>query len=63
MTTASPRAKRPREQSPHRVLGKEANRGTWEDLENVVVEIEITQFPSANQSPRGKIIEIIGYEE
>jgi ribonuclease R len=58
-----PTAKRPREQSPHRVLGKEANRGTWEDLENVVVEIEITQFPSANQSPRGKVIEIIGYED
>ena len=45
------------------MLGKEANRGTWEDLENVVVEIEITQFPSANQSPRGKVIEIIGYED
>ncbi len=58
-----PSPRRPREQSPHRVLGKEANRGTWEDLENVVVEVEITQFPQANQSPRGKVIEIIGYED
>jgi len=60
---SAPTLKRPREQSPHRVLGKEANRGTWEDLENVVVELEITQFPQANQSPRGRVIEIIGYED
>jgi ribonuclease R len=50
--------------SPHRVLGEEAaRRATWEDLENVVVDVEITDWPSATQNPRGKVIEILGYED
>src|ERR1041385_4086917 len=43
----APTPKHPDRQSPHRVLGKEAQRKTWDDLENVVVEVEITQWPSA----------------
>ena len=50
-------------QSPHRVLGEEARRTSWKDLENVVVEVEITQWPSPTQSPRGRVVEILGYEE
>src|SRR5579864_2525066 len=50
-------------QSPHRVLGEEARRTSWKDLENVVVEVEITQWPSPTQSPRGRVLEILGYEE
>jgi ribonuclease R len=50
--------------SVHRVLGKEAARRTeWDDLENAVVDVEITDWPSATQNPRGKIVEILGYED
>jgi ribonuclease R len=59
----APTPKHPTRQSPHRVLGKEAQRKTWDDLENVVVEVEITQWPSATQSPRGRVTEILGYED
>ena len=60
----APSPKHPTRQSPHRVLGEEAQRKqTWDDLENVVVEVEITQWPSATQSPRGRVTEILGYED
>jgi ribonuclease R len=51
--------------SPHRVLGDEAGRSRtdWSDLENVVVDVEITDWPSATQNPRGRVGEIIGYED
>ncbi|HET6936123.1 MAG TPA: RNB domain-containing ribonuclease, partial [Candidatus Angelobacter sp.] len=53
----------PRQKTPHRVLGEEARRRTWDDLENVVVEVEITQWPSPTQNPRGRVVEILGYED
>jgi ribonuclease R len=59
----APTPKHPDRPSPHRVLGKEAQRKTWDDLENVVVEVEIIQWPSATQSPRGRVTEILGYED
>jgi ribonuclease R len=60
----APTPKHPTRQSPHRVLGEEAQRTkTWDDLENVVVEVEIIQWPSATQSPRGRVKEILGYED
>jgi ribonuclease R len=60
-SSASP--KKSRSASPHRVLGEEAARhGEWTDLENVVVDVEITDWPTATQNPRGKVIEILGYE-
>jgi ribonuclease R len=50
--------------SKHRVVGEEAARGSdWSDLENVVVDVEITDWPSATQNPRGRVIEILGYED
>ena len=50
--------------SVDRVLGEEAARRTsWDDLENVVVDVEITDWPSATQNPRGKVVEILGYED
>ncbi len=50
--------------SPHRVLGSEAARhADWTDLENVVVDVEITDWPSATQNPRGRVVEILGYED
>jgi ribonuclease R len=59
-------AKKHRDQktSPHRVLGDEASRRTqYDDLENVVVDVEITDWPSPTQNPRGKVVEILGYED
>ncbi|MGB6630041.1 MAG: VacB/RNase II family 3'-5' exoribonuclease, partial [Terriglobales bacterium] len=47
----------------HRVIGKEvATHSDWEDLEGVVVDVEITDWPSATQNPRGHVIEILGEE-
>jgi ribonuclease R len=70
---AIPRASRPREESAtvskrkksvDRVLGQEAARRTeWGDLEGVVVDVEITDWPSATQNPRGRVVEILGYED
>ena len=61
---SAPSPHQARRQTPHRVLGEEALRKKeWDDLENVVVEVEITQFPSATQNPRGRVIEILGYED
>jgi len=50
--------------SPHRVLGEEAKpRGELKDLEGVVVDVEITDWPTPTQSPRGRVIEILGSED
>jgi ribonuclease R len=54
----------PKSASVHRVIGAEAaRRARWDDLENVVVDVEITYWPSATQNPRGKVIEILGYQD
>src|ERR1700686_3459216 len=43
-----------RKKSVDRVLGEEvARRPQWEDLEGVVVDVEITDWPSPAQNPRG----------
>jgi len=54
---------RPRTKSPHRVLGEEAARREWNDLEGVVVDVEITDWPTPTQSPGGRVVEILGYED
>jgi ribonuclease R len=47
----------------HRVIGDQAAVHTdWRDLEGVVVDVEITDWPSATQNPRGRVIEILGEE-
>ena len=52
------------QKSPHRVLGQEvARRADGDDLENVVVDVEITDWPTATQNPRGRVVEILGYED
>jgi ribonuclease R len=49
--------------SRNRVIGDEAKIHTnWQDLEGVVVDVEITDWPSATQQPRGRVIEILGEE-
>ena len=47
----------------HRVIGDEAAVHTdWKDLDGIVVDVEITNWPSATQQPRGRVIEILGEE-
>src|SRR5579871_5464163 len=47
-----------------RVLGEEAARRIeWDDLEGLVVDVEITDWPSPTQNPRGRVIEILGRED
>ncbi|MFZ0688124.1 MAG: VacB/RNase II family 3'-5' exoribonuclease [Terriglobales bacterium] len=49
--------------SPDRVIGEEAKVHTdGQDLEGLVVDVEITDWPSATQNPRGRVIEILGEE-
>jgi ribonuclease R len=51
-------------ESVHRVLGEEAARhADWDNLENVVVDVEITDWPTATQNPRGRVVEILGYQD
>ncbi|MBV9573188.1 MAG: VacB/RNase II family 3'-5' exoribonuclease [Acidobacteriales bacterium] len=46
-----------------RVLGSEAAKDNWNNLESMVVDVEITDWPSATQSPRGRVVEILGRED
>ncbi|HEY3927601.1 MAG TPA: RNB domain-containing ribonuclease, partial [Candidatus Koribacter sp.] len=46
-----------------RVIGSEARRREWTNLEDLVVNVEITEWPSPTQSPRGRVVEILGYED
>src|SRR6266852_682809 len=56
-------ASRPHKQSVDRVIGNEAKVHTdRQNLEGVVVDVEITDWPSATQNPRGRVIEILGEE-
>ena len=53
-----------RKKSVDRVLGDEvARRTNWDNLEGVVVDVEVTDWPSATQNPRGRVIEILGRED
>jgi len=58
----APAPKKSRRSSPHRVLGEEVKRRTHSDLEGLVVVVEIIQWPSATQNPRGRVVEILGGE-
>jgi len=56
--------KEARREPVHRVLGEEAKRRPEvRDLEGVVVDVEITDWPTPTQSPRGRVIEILGSED
>src|SRR5947209_3108886 len=50
-------------ESRHRVIGKEARRSAPADLEAMIVDVEIIQWPSGSQNARGKVIEVLGYED
>jgi ribonuclease R len=50
--------------SVDRVLGDEVARASqWDDLEGLVVDVEITDWPSPTQNPRGRVVEILGRED
>src|SRR5271165_3526100 len=52
------------QRSVDRVLGEEAVRSSgWDDLENVVVDVEITDWPTPSHNPRGRVIEILGRQD
>src|SRR5580698_3520601 len=56
--------KQRKKKSVDRVLGDEAaRRGEWSDLEGMVVDVEITDWPSQTQNPRGRVIEVLGRED
>jgi len=58
------RTRKSQRKSVDRVLGDEAaRRAEWDDLEGVVVDVEITDWPSPTQNPRGRVIEILGRED
>jgi len=47
--------------TPHRVLGsKAAAAAVHDDLEGLVVDVEITSWPTPTRSPIGRVIEILG---
>src|SRR6202140_1088410 len=53
-----------RKRSVDRVLGEEVARRTeWTDMEGLVVDVEITDWPSPTQNPRGRVIEILGRDD
>ncbi len=52
------------EETPHRVLGDgthhaEAHRDP-DDLEDLVVDVEITEWPTLNRPARGRVLEVLG---
>jgi ribonuclease R len=60
----SSRAKRSGKFEQHRVVGAEAKvTKQWTDLVGVVVDVEITEWPTPMQQPKGRVIEILGYED
>jgi ribonuclease R len=49
------------EATPHRVLGREARTGAdYDDLEGLVVDVEITSWPTPTRPPMGRVIEVLG---
>jgi ribonuclease R len=50
------------EATPHRVLGKDAHHAQPDpdDLEGLVVDVEITEWPTLHRQARGRILEVLG---
>ena len=46
-----------------RIVGSEARRRDWDELDGLVVEVEILEWPTVTQSAKGRVIEILGYED
>jgi ribonuclease R len=53
--------KRDETATPHRVLGSEASMSAvHDDLEGLVVDVEITSWPTPTRPPVGRVIEVLG---
>ena len=50
-------------QSRHRVIGHEARKTEITDLNGVVVDVEITEWPTFSKPAIGRVIEVLGYED
>ena len=46
--------------TPHRVLGNEASAHLHDNLEGLVVDVEITSWPTPTRPPIGRVIEVLG---
>jgi len=46
--------------TPHRVLGSEATTAAHENLEGLVVDVEITRWPTVTRPAMGRVIEVLG---
>ncbi len=52
--------------TPHRVLGREAEAARSShhgDLEDLIVDVEITDWPTPTRPARGRVLEVLGYED
>src|SRR5579875_2829380 len=50
--------------TPHRVLGKEAkHHRAGDELEGMVVDVEVTEWPTMTRPARGRVIEVLGGED
>ena len=61
--SAGARTRTRKKQERDRVIGSEAKRREWDDLEGLVVDVEITDWPTQTQNPKGRVVEILGYED
>src|SRR5580704_847621 len=48
--------------TPHRVIGAEAaaQQHAWDNLEGLIVDVEITSWPTPTKPPFGRVIEVLG---
>jgi ribonuclease R len=50
--------------APHRVLGSEAHHAPQrENLEGLIVDVEITSWPTPTRPPVGRVIEVLGHPD
>jgi len=52
--------------TPHRVLGREAQAAQvagHDDIEGLVVDVEITDWPTPTRGARGRVLEVLGHED
>ncbi len=50
--------------TPHRVIGDEARKAhPHEDLEDLIVDVEITAWPTPTKPPIGRVIEVLGHPD
>jgi ribonuclease R len=51
--------------TPHRVLGAQAaaSAAGYDDLEGLVVDVEITAWPTPTKAPVGRVVEVLGHPD